>query len=178
MPLIYMQQPPGYVVEGHEKHVLRLKKTLYGLKQSGRRWYEKLQGVLSEFEMKRCEVDHAVFVRHYDDGGIVVIVVHVDDLTVVACSVKLMAQIKQHLSTYLEITELGESTGSSALKSIGIVTHTHSITLNVRTLIQPFVVSDFRFPCPWITTHVYRRISPLQPLSSIQPCVTYLIVKL
>jgi hypothetical protein len=79
--VIYMQQPPGYVVEGHEKHVLRLKKTLYGLKQSGRRWYEKLQGVLSEFEMKRCEVDHAVFVRHYDDGGIVVIVVHVDDLS-------------------------------------------------------------------------------------------------
>jgi len=30
-----MQHPPGYKAPGADKHVLRLRKTLYGLKQSG-----------------------------------------------------------------------------------------------------------------------------------------------
>ena len=34
---IYMQQPPGYI-ETSDQHVLKLKKAMYGLKQSGRAW--------------------------------------------------------------------------------------------------------------------------------------------
>jgi len=37
---IYMQQPEGFVVPGKEDHVCRLKKYLYGLKQSPRQWYK------------------------------------------------------------------------------------------------------------------------------------------
>jgi len=34
--VIYMWQPPGYAISGSQGRVCRLKKTLYGLKQSGR----------------------------------------------------------------------------------------------------------------------------------------------
>jgi len=37
-----MRAPPGYAPEGLKGRVLRLKRTLYGLKQSGRRWYQNL----------------------------------------------------------------------------------------------------------------------------------------
>jgi len=43
---IYMRQPPGYELPGHEGDVCRLKKTLYGLKQSGRAWRPRLWPLL------------------------------------------------------------------------------------------------------------------------------------
>jgi len=36
---IYMWQPPGFIDSTHPLRVYHLKKMLYGLKQSGRRWY-------------------------------------------------------------------------------------------------------------------------------------------
>lgn len=37
---IYMYQPEGFVVEGKEYHVCKLKKSFYGLKQFSRQWYK------------------------------------------------------------------------------------------------------------------------------------------
>ena len=39
---IYMKQPPGYVQLGKEGLVCKLRKSIYGLKQSSRCWNEKL----------------------------------------------------------------------------------------------------------------------------------------
>jgi hypothetical protein len=38
---IYMKQPEGFVVKGKKELVCKLKKSLYGLKQSLRMWYQK-----------------------------------------------------------------------------------------------------------------------------------------
>jgi hypothetical protein len=63
--VIYMKQPPGYSVSDPNgtKLVCHLQKTLYGLKQSGRRWYQKLVEIMEKLGFKRCEVDQAVFYR-------------------------------------------------------------------------------------------------------------------
>ena len=37
---IYMEQPKGFVVPDQERIVCRLKKSLYGLKQDPRQWYQ------------------------------------------------------------------------------------------------------------------------------------------
>jgi hypothetical protein len=37
---IYMKQPEGFVVKGKKEYVCKLKKSLYGLKQSHRMWYQ------------------------------------------------------------------------------------------------------------------------------------------
>ena len=39
---VYVQQPPGYEIKGHEHKVYRLKKALYGLKQAPRAWYSRI----------------------------------------------------------------------------------------------------------------------------------------
>jgi hypothetical protein len=44
---IYMCQPPGYT---NGTLVCRLKKTLYGLKQSGHRWYQKLVEIMTKLK--------------------------------------------------------------------------------------------------------------------------------
>ena len=45
---IYMQQPEGFVKKGKEHLVCRLKKILYGLKQSPWQWYWKFDSMLNQ----------------------------------------------------------------------------------------------------------------------------------
>lgn len=40
--MIYMNQPEAFSIKGQEDKVCLLKPLLYGLKQSGREWYKKL----------------------------------------------------------------------------------------------------------------------------------------
>ena len=54
--VLYMQFPPGYKPRDAENRVLRLKKTLYGLKQSGRRWYQKLSSIFESLGFQKCSV--------------------------------------------------------------------------------------------------------------------------
>jgi Reverse transcriptase (RNA-dependent DNA polymerase) len=43
-----MCQPPGFVDDSHPHHVFLLSKTLYGLKQSLRAWFQKLSSILAD----------------------------------------------------------------------------------------------------------------------------------
>jgi hypothetical protein len=43
---VYVEQPPGFTVDGKEHMVLRLKKALYGLRQAPRAWNAKLDASL------------------------------------------------------------------------------------------------------------------------------------
>jgi hypothetical protein len=62
--VIYMRLPPGINLTDDKTLVLRLLKPIYGLCQSGRHWYRKFSSVLmGPLQMKRCEVDQAVFYR-------------------------------------------------------------------------------------------------------------------
>ena len=38
---IYLDQPEGFVVQGQESKVCKLRKSLYGLKQAPKQWHEK-----------------------------------------------------------------------------------------------------------------------------------------
>jgi len=57
--VIHMRQAPGYEVEGRDGKVLVywLRKLLYGLKQAGRHWYQKLVEIMMKLGFMRCEGD-------------------------------------------------------------------------------------------------------------------------
>ena len=55
--VLYMQHPPGYKDSNAGTRILRLIKTLYGLKQSGHRWYQKLSSIFVSLGFKQCAVD-------------------------------------------------------------------------------------------------------------------------
>ena len=65
---IYMCQPPAYATNPHL--VCHLKKTLYGLKQSGCCWYQCLVKILvTKNGFMCCEVDQAIFYKHEKGQG-------------------------------------------------------------------------------------------------------------
>ena len=105
---VYMRQPPGYHAPNSEGKVCCLRKTLYGLKQSGRRWYQKLVDIMTRrLGFSRCDVDQAVFFRR-DGEDVIVVLVHVDDCTVAALKLADIEDFKAKISQHVEITDLGE----------------------------------------------------------------------
>ncbi|RVW37330.1 Retrovirus-related Pol polyprotein from transposon RE2 [Vitis vinifera] len=61
---VYMEQPPGFVAQGEFGLVCRLRRSLYGLKQSPRAWFSRFSSVVQEFGMFRSTADHSVFYHH------------------------------------------------------------------------------------------------------------------
>ena len=58
---IYMHLPQGFVSNTY--FVCRLKKSLYGLKQSPRAWYAKIDGFLLSLSFVRCKSDPNVYLK-------------------------------------------------------------------------------------------------------------------
>ena len=50
---VYVKQPPGYEVSGHEDKVYKLNKALYGLKQAPKAWYKRIDSYMISNEFNR-----------------------------------------------------------------------------------------------------------------------------
>jgi len=107
---IYMAQPPGFALPGHENHVCQLLKALYSLEQAGQCWYKRICEAFTKFSYTRCAAEHCVFYRQHQ-GKIVMIIVAVDNLSLTSSSRLLLLKSKTYLKSEFSITELGRSIG-------------------------------------------------------------------
>lgn len=104
---VYMKQPEGFVSENYPDRVLKLKKSLYGLKQSGREWNAKLDAVLRKLGFTPCVSEPCLYVRN-ENGKLNFIAVYVDDF-IFACSCKNdLQKIKNAIAKEFEVVDGGE----------------------------------------------------------------------
>ena len=97
-----MTPPPGISLDGK---VLLLKKALYGLKQALLTWYEKLSSVLAQMGFNPLYFDPYVFI-YFNEGCKTIIVVHVDNLTIIGICQDLDALVHR-LKTHFEVAVKG-----------------------------------------------------------------------
>ena len=62
---VFVKQAPGFAVKGAEHMVLKLRKTLYGLRQAPQAWNAKLDTTLGELGFTRCTTEHALYMRQW-----------------------------------------------------------------------------------------------------------------
>jgi len=67
-----MSQLGGFVMEGKESFLCKLKKSLYGLKQAPRAWYKNISGYFEDIRFAKCfsEFDLYVELRVTLRGGV------------------------------------------------------------------------------------------------------------
>jgi transposase InsO family protein len=105
---IYMDQPEGYILEGEEQLVCKLSKTLYGLKQSPRAWYKKIDEYFASQSLIKSHVDPNIYVLRRSDGSFIIIALYVDDLMLVSNDMKLLLKTKRNLAGRFEMKDLEE----------------------------------------------------------------------
>jgi hypothetical protein len=91
--VIYMDQPKGFVVPGKENLVCRLKKYLYGLRQSPRQWYRRFDSFMISHGFKRTDYDSCVYLKTVNDSTIYLLL-YVDDMLIAAKDKSEIAKLK------------------------------------------------------------------------------------
>lgn len=105
--VLYMVQPPGHVVRGKESMVCRLRRSIYGLKQSARCWNKCLDAALKNFGFKQSTADACLYTK-YVRGKIVYLLVYVDDILVGCMDESEINVVYNQLKNHFEMTDLGD----------------------------------------------------------------------
>jgi hypothetical protein len=107
--LVFMQEPEGFETSDRS-WALRLRRSLYGLKQAGREWHKKLHGVLVGIGFTRVRCEHSVWVYGRDsDATRIIVPVFVDDMTITAKDSAAIRQVIKELETHFKLRDLGET---------------------------------------------------------------------
>ncbi|XP_014506550.1 uncharacterized protein LOC106766331 [Vigna radiata var. radiata] len=103
---VYMQPPPGLNIH-NEGQVCKLTKSLYGLKQANRQWFEKLSSYLTFVNYNQSKSDHSLFIKR-TATGFTALLVYVDDNVLAGNSMEEINCIKELLHKKFRIKNLGE----------------------------------------------------------------------
>lgn len=98
---IFMRAPEGLECAGK---FVKLNKSLYGLKQSGKVWYEKLNDKLLHFDFQKSSSDPCIYIHNSKP---IFIGVYVDDLVICGNLVADIVDTKSQLSSCFPIKDLG-----------------------------------------------------------------------
>ncbi|XP_048527792.1 uncharacterized protein LOC125507164 [Triticum urartu] len=98
---VYMEIPPGFGTEQTTGKVCKLKKSLYGLKQSPRAWFDRFRRAVWNMGYGQCNGDHTVFYRHIDKK-ITIVVVYIDDIIITGDDEEEIKRVKGCLNKEFE----------------------------------------------------------------------------
>lgn len=141
---IYMKQPQHFVDKNFRSKVLRLRKSIYGLKQSGREWNFKLDSVLKKMKFVACKNEPCLY-KGKMDSNLVLIVVYVDDIIIGCSEISVVHRVKQMIANEFEVSDKGK-----LHHFLGMEVHregsTGSITLSqsqyIRDLLEQYGMQD------------------------------------
>eukprot|EP00253_Pinus_taeda_P013465 PITA_13465 len=102
---IYMEQPEGFVQGCSKRLVCKLRKSLYGLRQSPRQWYKKFDSFMVSQNFIRSEYDHCVYFKSFN-SIFIILALYVDDMLIACKSVEEMNNLKVQLSRTFDMKDL------------------------------------------------------------------------
>ncbi|GFT67944.1 retrovirus-related Pol polyprotein from transposon RE2 [Trichonephila clavipes] len=101
---VYVLPPPGYEKLIGDDKVCKLKKSIYGLPQSGRNWYMKIKGELEKFGLKQLASDNCVFIKSVNQS-VLILCMYVDDLAIFCNNDKMYEDIVSKIKNVFEVVE-------------------------------------------------------------------------
>ena len=104
---IYMEQLEGFFQNCNKKFVCRLKKSLYGLRQSPRQWYKKFDSFMGSQKYTKSEYDHYVYFKKFNNGIFIILVLCVDDMILARKSIIEINRLKAQMARTFDMKDLG-----------------------------------------------------------------------
>ena len=103
---VYMQLPFGFEENLGKDKVCKLLKSLYGLKQSPCAWFDRFSRAIRMASYSQEQSDHTMFYRHLNEGGLIILIVYVDDIIITGSNEAEIQRLKGVLSTEFEVKDL------------------------------------------------------------------------
>ena len=101
-----MQQPPGFEDSRYPNHVCKLRKSIYGLKQSPRAWYSRPGTRLHQLGFHSSKADTSLFI--FRQGAVVIyMLVYVDDIVIAGSCPRAVDRLLRTLAGSFPIKDLG-----------------------------------------------------------------------
>ena len=102
-----MTLPTGYEESYEKDKICKLRKTLYGLKQSPRAWFDKFTRTMKMLGYIQCNGDHTLFFQQSQTGGDTILIVYVDDIIITGNNEGEAKKLEMQLTTHFEVKRLG-----------------------------------------------------------------------
>jgi hypothetical protein len=104
---VYMEQPEGFKLSDNPDLVCKLKKDLYGLKQTPRAWYHTLDTYLKDKGFKRGTTDNNLYIKT-EDNNLLIVLVYVDDIIFGCNKDPLVQWFSSAMESEFEMSMIGE----------------------------------------------------------------------
>ena len=102
-----MDIPPGFETKATMNKVCKLKKSLYGLKQSPRAWFDRFNKTVKKYGYSQCQAYHTLFIKHSNKGKLEILIVYVDDIILIGDYEDELIKLKTLLAKEFETKDLG-----------------------------------------------------------------------
>nr|GEV85998.1 hypothetical protein [Tanacetum cinerariifolium] len=106
---VYVCQPPEFEDPDHLDKVYKVVKTLYGLHQAPRAWYETLANYLLENDFQRGKIDQTLFIKR-QKGDILLVQIYVDDIIFGSTNKDLRKSFEKLMKDKFQMSSIGELT--------------------------------------------------------------------
>ncbi|WVZ52138.1 hypothetical protein U9M48_003226 [Paspalum notatum var. saurae] len=104
---VYVRQPPGFESARFPDRVYKLRKALYGPKQTPRAWYARLKSFSLKSEFVIGSVDKTLFLLSHG-GDTSIVRIYVDDIIFGGSSHALVSSFTEQMSREFEMSLMGE----------------------------------------------------------------------
>jgi hypothetical protein len=103
---VFVHQPLEFAILDKEGKVLRLRKTLYGLRQALRAWNVKLDSTLKRMGFGQIPHEATIY-RRGNSGNVLLVGVCVDDLVITSTKDVEVSAFKEKMKTTFQMSDLG-----------------------------------------------------------------------
>ncbi|KAG7301017.1 hypothetical protein JYU34_015390 [Plutella xylostella] len=143
---IYMCIPEGFQHADADGKVVKLKRAIYGLKQSSLVWYERVRDYLCKLGFKNSKLEPCLFTKYTEDVKII-ITLYVDDFLIFSnCAVE-TEKLKAALGSEFKLKDLGPVRRYLGMR-INVDKNCNTITVDqqqyIEQLLSRFEMSDCR----------------------------------
>lgn len=150
---IYMTQPDIYC---DKKKIVKLKKAIYGLKQSSRSWYERVEQCLCGMGFNKCKLEPCVFTKLFNNVKLI-IAIYVDDFFVFSnCEIETEKAINV-LSSEFKIKNLGQVQQCLGMR-VQIDKNSNTITLDQEQYIDNLLQKFDMLNCKTVSTPMESKL--------------------
>lgn len=102
-----MEQPHGFIQNGSEGLICKLRKAIYGLKQASRVWFENLNDTLIRVGYRSAKSDNSLFTK-FSNKTTIYVLMYVDNFLITGNSSNEINQLIQHLNQEFSIKDMGD----------------------------------------------------------------------